>query len=401
MLRTLLVDDERPALNALNHVLKEYPEIEIAGALTNIDQALDFIRNDGHIDLLFLDIDMPKLNGITAAREIHALQSNIEIVFVTAYQHFAVEAFEVNAVDYIMKPVSRKRLDKTMERVTQKRLAPKDLVVPQQERDDFLNALITGDITDQGEILVKAKSLGIDFTKIFSFIFVLIADSNNQLVWKNPIDMVPVMPKLIGKLATETGLVPWQTVNGVGVLDFNIPVSDACKSEELAKAAYLKTVVESCSPEITAYLGIADWNTQVQNFAGRFLQARNAAVIGMRIAPESGVYHFLDSGFLPVLDQYVNKQKVDSLIKSTIGKILEHDRKNGTDLFRTMEKLIICNNLQEVAQNLFIHYKTVTFRKQSIEKILGVTMNSFTGRMMLGVALTLYYLLSIPSLTDN
>jgi DNA-binding NarL/FixJ family response regulator len=415
MLRTILVDDERPALNALNHLLKEYPDIEITGAFTRIDQAMELIRNDGSIDLLFLDIDMPKINGIAAAREIQEFQSKIAIVFVTAYQHFAVEAFEVNAVDYIMKPVSKKRLDKTMDRVAQIILAG-DEPVPQQERDIFLRDFITGKITNQGECLQKAKSLGIDFTQDFSLFFILIAGSKNQPLWKNPHDMSPVMAKLTAKLASETGLIPWQTVHGIGVIDFNIPASDDCKARELAKAIRLKSSIESDFPGITAYLGIADRNSGSRNLTGRFFQARNAAVIGMHIYPDSGfsksvtpgaetpepgVYPFLDSGFLPVLDQYVDERKVDDLIDNTIVKILEYDRKNNADLFRTMEKMIICNNLQEVAEALFIHYKTVTFRKQSIEKILGMAMNSFTGRTMLGVALTLYYLRSIPPLTDD
>ncbi|HBE76546.1 MAG TPA: hypothetical protein DDW65_02005 [Firmicutes bacterium] len=415
MPRTILVDDERPALNALNHLLKEYPEIEIVGAFTSIDQAMERIRSDGHIDLVFLDIDMPKTNGIAMAQAIRAFQERIGIVFVTAYQHFAVEAFEVNAIDYIMKPVSKKRLDKTMERMVQE-IRTNQEQIPQQERDYFLNALITQKVTSQAEILQKAESLGIDFTREFRLFFIIITDSKNRPSWKCTEDMSSVMMKIIAQLASESDLIPWQTVSGVGVIDFDIQSSENCKQQELAKATRLKTAIGSDFPTIMAFFGIADRNSGVRNFAERFLQARNSAVIGMHIylasgfpesdspepgSPVSGIYHFQDSGFLPVLDMYVDDQKVDELIDNTIGKILEYDRKNGAALFRTMEKLIICNNLQEVADTLFIHYKTVTFRKQSIEKILGLTMNSFTGRTMLGAALTLYYLRNIPSLTND
>lgn len=400
MFRTILVDDERPALNALLHLLKEYPDLEIAGAFTGIDQAMEFIHADGRIDLVFLDIDMPKMNGIDAAREIHTIRNNIEIIFVTAYQHFAVEAFEINAIDYVMKPVSRKRLDKTLERMMKKRLDSKEPSW-QQKRSDFLNALVSEVLTDRGEIGITAKSLGLEFTKPFSLYFVLINDVNQQPVWKDPQRFASLLTKINLKLANEPGLVPWKNESGIAILDFNIPAVHLNKEAETAKVVKLKKKIETCIPGYSIYIGIAGPNASPHSIRDRFLQARNSAMIGKRINPELGIYHFSDSGFLPLIDQYLDSKTIALLIENTIGKILEHDRKNGAELFRTMEKLIVCNNLQEVADHLFIHYKTVTFRKQNIEKILGFTLNSFTGRTTLGMALTFHYLQEIPPLNND
>ena len=399
MLRTVLVDDERPALKALEHLLNHYRDIEIVGAFTDIDQALELVKSDT-IHLLFLDIDMPKLNGIAAAKKILANNTNINIIFVTAYSHFAVEAFEVKAFDYIMKPVSPKRLNKTMERIIQNHPKSNSFAM-QQKKNVFLNKLIAKKITDPDDIPQQAQVLGIDFTQSFSLFFLLLSDTNNQLMCEKPDGKHTAINALIEELSERAGLVVWQTHQGIGILDYTVSASDDCKTEELAMAGHLKAIAARHFPNITVALGIAERCTKIESFTNRYVQARNAAVIGIHVSPSLGVYHFMDSGFLPVLNQYVNKQSSDILIDSTIGKLLEHDRITGTELFRTMEKIILSNSLQDVANTLFIHYKTVLFRKQAIEKILGMSMNSFAGRTMLGVALTLFYLRNIPLINNR
>lgn len=116
MIRTVLIDDERPALRNLEHHLSKYKEIEIVGQFTNEIKGIARIKQ-GDIDLIFLDIEMPKMKGIEVADKILSISKDTQIIFVTAYDNYALDAFEVNALDYIMKPVSSKRLDKTIDRV--------------------------------------------------------------------------------------------------------------------------------------------------------------------------------------------------------------------------------------------------------------------------------------------
>lgn len=116
MIRTILIDDERPALNNLERLLKDYNQIEIVGAYTDVTKVFEKIKKE-KVHLIFLDIEMPKMKGIEAAEKILEIDSNVQIVFVTAYNDYAVDAFEVEAVDYVMKPIIKRRLDKTIERV--------------------------------------------------------------------------------------------------------------------------------------------------------------------------------------------------------------------------------------------------------------------------------------------
>lgn len=119
MLRAVLVDDEPLSLEALGFLLNKYDEIELIGKYTDPLAALENIR-ESRPELVFLDVEMPEMDGISAAREIINLGLNTSIVFATVYEQYAVKAFEMDAVDYIVKPFSENRLKLTMNRIFQK-----------------------------------------------------------------------------------------------------------------------------------------------------------------------------------------------------------------------------------------------------------------------------------------
>lgn len=117
MLRVVLVDDERCVLEELAYRLEG--KAEIAGKFTSSLEAVETLTALAP-DAVFLDIEMPGLNGLEAAAEILALLPDTAIIFVTAYSHHAVKAFELNAIDYLVKPVRPERLDRALERLDQR-----------------------------------------------------------------------------------------------------------------------------------------------------------------------------------------------------------------------------------------------------------------------------------------
>ena len=116
-MRTILVDDERLALQYLGKLLGEIDDIQIIGTYMNPYEAIGAILVEKP-DIVFLDIEMPEMNGIELAEQIQQSLPTTHIVFVTAFNEYAVKAFEINAVDYIVKPVQRDRLSKTLSRMT-------------------------------------------------------------------------------------------------------------------------------------------------------------------------------------------------------------------------------------------------------------------------------------------
>ncbi|MGB5076338.1 MAG: LytTR family DNA-binding domain-containing protein [Sphingorhabdus sp.] len=114
-LRTMIVDDEPLAVERLEILCSEHPGIEIVGTASDGVAAL---RGAQQLtpDLIFLDIGMPKMDGINAARALGLMERKPAIVLVTAYDNFAVEAFDLDVVDYVLKPVSSERLSRAIAR---------------------------------------------------------------------------------------------------------------------------------------------------------------------------------------------------------------------------------------------------------------------------------------------
>ncbi|MEJ8545251.1 response regulator [Brevibacillus borstelensis] len=112
----MLVDDERMALRYLENMLQNIEGLQLVGKFQNPREALEVIQ-EARPDLVFLDVEMPEMNGIETAEQILRLLPEIDIVFVTAFGDYAVKAFELNALDYLLKPVQKERLQKTLMRI--------------------------------------------------------------------------------------------------------------------------------------------------------------------------------------------------------------------------------------------------------------------------------------------
>jgi two-component system, LytTR family, response regulator LytT len=115
-LNTVIVDDERPARDELAFLLRGFPEVNIVAQGKNGLEAIALIKEHSP-DLVFLDVQMPGLDGIGVIKKLtERRQALPQIVFATAYDHYAVHAFEVNAVDYVLKPFDKARISRAVQR---------------------------------------------------------------------------------------------------------------------------------------------------------------------------------------------------------------------------------------------------------------------------------------------
>src|SRR5687768_12036604 len=105
-MRAIIIDDERLARLELKKLLQEFPEVEVVDEAANAEEAITKIESQ-HPDLIFLDIQMPGKTGFEMLSE---LERTPQVIFTTAFDQFALKAFEVNALDYLLKPVEPKRL---------------------------------------------------------------------------------------------------------------------------------------------------------------------------------------------------------------------------------------------------------------------------------------------------
>ncbi|MGC8502017.1 LytR/AlgR family response regulator transcription factor [Desulfurella sp.] len=113
MLKALIVEDEQPAIDELSYLLGLFNDIEIVGYAQNGIEGLKLAKNLKP-NVVLIDINIPKINGLELLKMLE--NQNIAIIFTTAYDNYAVEAFELNAIDYLLKPISASRLQKALEK---------------------------------------------------------------------------------------------------------------------------------------------------------------------------------------------------------------------------------------------------------------------------------------------
>ncbi|MEG1553456.1 MAG: LytTR family DNA-binding domain-containing protein [Rikenellaceae bacterium] len=125
----MAIDDEPLALSVVEHFCSKTPSIELVATFNDSVQGLQFLK-ENNIDILFLDINIPHLNGIELAR---LLPTSVKVIFTTAYQNFAIDGFELRAVDYLLKPFSFDRFSRAVSHAIHLISLEKENV-----KDDFL-----------------------------------------------------------------------------------------------------------------------------------------------------------------------------------------------------------------------------------------------------------------------
>jgi two-component system LytT family response regulator/two-component system response regulator LytT len=153
---TLIVDDEKPARDELAFLLKSFPEVRLVGQGKNGVEALSLIKEHAP-DLVFLDVQMPGLDGFGVLKRLVDRKAKLpHIVFATAFDNYAVQAFEVNAVDYVLKPFDRARLAKAILRA-KKLLEADSSPALQLQLESLVNQIGAAKTAQPVKLLVKTQ----------------------------------------------------------------------------------------------------------------------------------------------------------------------------------------------------------------------------------------------------
>src|SRR6202451_4224076 len=147
-MNTVIVDDERPARDELAFLLKGFPEVNVIAQGKNGLEALTLIK-EHNPDLVFLDVQMPGLDGFGVIKKLFERKQRLpQIVFATAFDNYAIQAFDVNAVDYVLKPFDKARIAKAIQRA-------KKMVEAQSSAVERLESLV-GQIGQMGTAAAKS-----------------------------------------------------------------------------------------------------------------------------------------------------------------------------------------------------------------------------------------------------
>ncbi|MDU4959559.1 MAG: helix-turn-helix domain-containing protein [Sporomusaceae bacterium] len=196
-----------------------------------------------------------------------------------------------------------------------------------------------------------------------------------------------VIDTAVDRFNSCPGIVAWEWDSGIGLLHAAAAGSD--KARQVAIGLELKKQVSDYCAAVQMAVGIAGIQGTAEKFARQCYQARSAANLGCRLWPGRDAYHYDDGEAYQLLYPLADGQDAGDFIDRTIGRLMDYDRNNKSDLLPTLRQIIQAPNLKVVAETMFLHHKTIVSRKQRIETVLGVSLDAFEIRFNIAIALHL------------
>lgn len=176
MIKVAIIDDEQLAVDNLVFFLKQFPDLEVVGAVTEVEDLFKCLK-ENEVQLIFMDIEMPELNGLELAARVIEEYKEVEIIFATAYNQYAVQAFDLNAIDYILKPLSLSRIEKTVNKILKR--------IPRiKENRVFIKCLGGFDI------LINNKIIPFKLSKAKEILAYLVQNNGKSMGWMTIADDV-------------------------------------------------------------------------------------------------------------------------------------------------------------------------------------------------------------------
>ena len=184
MIKCVIIDDEQPAISVLENYIKRLPHLELVGTATNPLTGIDLVDTT-KADLVFLDIQMDEMNGIEV---IKLLDPKINVIFCTAYSEFAVTSYDLNAVDYLMKPIPFDRFVKAV-----RKIKSVDSFILSNESDSISNDYIFVKTEHKGK-MIKIDLHDIDFIEAMSNYIAFYTGKSKTLVYSSMKEIESYLP---------------------------------------------------------------------------------------------------------------------------------------------------------------------------------------------------------------
>lgn len=230
-MRCIAIDDEKPALEVMKNYIARIPELELVDVFTNPIEAMLAIKKQ-QIELVFLDIQMPELTGLELKQ---LIDDDIKVIFCTAYSEFAVEGFNVNAVDYLLKPISFDRFSKAVSKV---------LSVQSNKTAEVADDYIFVKTEQKGKI-IKINFKEIDYIESLGNYVSFQTESDKIIAYYSLKELEELLPKATFRRVHKSFIISTDKIsmleNGFVILKnkankiLKVPIGNSYKEEFLAK----------------------------------------------------------------------------------------------------------------------------------------------------------------------
>lgn len=367
-MKVILVDDEPMALEVLENMILPYKDINIIGSYTRTQDALESIK-EVQPDIIFLDIEMGNMNGLELAGIFMQRLDEVQIIFVTAYSQYAVDAFELNAIDYLLKPIQEKRLLKAIERLREKNIKGtiKDRNKTILENSLKVRSFGGFQVFDTMENPLKWR------TKKSKELFAYLWEKKENSVSKDKILEDVFSNKDLDKAATLLHTTIYQLRKKLRELGYSNSIIFFDESYQLNIP--INSDLEEFNKLINLKVSIEDIKKLLEIYIGDFLEE------GYHWA--TGLQQIYRAKFLNKIEEFAKKQvaeeKLDLTLKISLDKAYQIDSYNKVIVESILHYYGI-KNKQASLEKFFNNYAKNLWREMELKPIES-TINIYKGYM--------------------
>lgn len=262
-----------------------------------------------------------------------------------------------------------------------------------QQKSDFFNDIISGQSKIDANARLTAQKWGIDLSLPLFCCLINIAKAIGPDKKGHTMELKMQKNNIIKLLDGSPGHVIWDNRDGIGVLSQPRSNNENAWQKCVREAEQIREKADSLEKGLVLWIGVSDMHSGADSIMNSYREAHSAVISGKcREEEGGGVFLYRDIGLYQLLAALGGKEHAAGYVQKMIGPLLDYDREKRADLLSTLEAILQSGSLKEAAQRIFLHHKSLTFRKQRIEKILGVSLDSFETKLALAAAIKLHKL---------
>ncbi|KJS67831.1 MAG: hypothetical protein JL50_07365 [Peptococcaceae bacterium BICA1-7] len=336
------------------------------------------------------------------------LLNEVRQTIVTGRQRTAVLEFDRDQEKYVIEwrsaPMSylaegKKTAAVSLTDLTERRKAETMLqfTYDLQRKSDFFNDIISRSVSIDMKAVATAQNWGIDLTEpVFCGLIALEKTAAAEKVNRNPTDLQLQKNSIIKLLSHSREYVLWDCRDSIGIMCQDRDKEKDAWEKCMQAAARIREKIRGFDSDLMVTIGISEMHSG-PDCLEKCHQEAKSALISARCqgGKGGGIYHYRDIGLYQLLTAYSGNDQSREYVQKNIGALIKYDREKGTDLLSTLEVILQSTSLKEASSKIFLHHKSLSFRKQRIEKILGHSIDRFETRLSLATAIKLYKLNSL------